>query len=170
MAEFIQASWMAFGCAIAPSPDRLSEGDLKYFFGTHPFRLDAESVVSEPATEEEVEGRKFGETLEYIHRAATGAASGDPAAEARAKGTSAALLGQPEVALEHFEEAAELGDVDSMYDAGAAACEIGRREEGARWFKRAAEAGRGDGYAALTQLAAERGDQGRSGERVSPPG
>lgn len=160
MSEFLQACWPILGCAVAPAPERPWEGDLKRFFGTHPFQASEMAGAAEATTQDDVESRKFGETVEYIHRATTGAGSGDPASEARAKGTTAALTGQPEAALAHFEEAARLGDVDSMYDAGAAACELGRWEEGLQWFARAAEGGRSDGYAALTQLAADRGDKG----------
>lgn len=162
MGEFLQASWAILGCAIAPVPERPWEGDLKRFFGNYPFQ--AGKVSPSPSevtpTESDLESRKLSDTVAYIHRATSGTGSDDPALEARAKGAIAAVNGQQDVALGHFEEAVKLGDVDSMYDAGVAACELERWEEGLRWFTRAAEAGRIDGYAALTQIASERGDVG----------
>jgi TPR repeat protein len=139
MEEFLRASWMVLTMALAPS-ERPWEGDPERFFTTNPVIVPDEEVApAKAATPAEATPGRSGHTLvDELYEAAKSAERGDPAAEARMRGLAATAAGDSEAALTEFEAAAQMGDVEAMFEAGNVAEDLGLAPQARYWFEAAA--------------------------------
>jgi len=81
------------------------------------------------------------DVVENVYRTLLQAEAGYPAAAARMNGLAADMHDDPGAALQAFESAAQMGDIDAMYDAGHAAHDLGLKPQSLYWFEAAADAG-----------------------------
>ena len=146
MESFLLARSFLFTSAVAPSPDRLIEGNLRAFFTTNlvdPI-VDQAPAPPTPTPADPAGLRTDGEAaLASLERTIAEAEAGDPAAAARSRGVAAAASGDLTTALQAFEAAAQLGDVDAMYDAGCVARDLDQPSQSSYWFEQAAGSGHG---------------------------
>jgi hypothetical protein len=141
LAEIIEGSHMVLAMAVAPDPARMLHGDVAGFFASPAFAIDDDTVpVALSATSERTD-RELDEMLEHGRQVLRDAELGDPASQARARGIAAAMSGNDEEGLRQFEEAARLGDVDSMYDSGCLLVQSGQGSQARFWFETAAAQG-----------------------------
>jgi len=127
-----KGNYMLLCQAIAPA-GRPWEGDLKAFFGVPPQVLVAPLPDAAAKEQDKVVDRMF-ETLQK-------AKAGDPASEHHMRGMSLWGNGHPEEAMAELSEAAKLGDVPAMKNAGDLAKEMGWTDQSLFWFESAANAG-----------------------------
>jgi TPR repeat protein len=142
MAPFLKASTMVLTMAIAPSPERVWEGDLRGFFTTNPVEIaddPAPPRVADPGAPPPTEAD--GKLIDDLYEMVKASERGDPAATARIRGLQAVDRGDHTEALREFESAAQMGDVGAMYDAGNAAEDLGRPAQAQYWFEAAADRG-----------------------------
>jgi hypothetical protein len=128
-----KGNYMLMSMAVAPNADRPWEGRLEPFFAVPP----QPSVASLPDSTREDGNR----TVDRMYATMQEAEAGDPASEAHMTGMGLWLNGHPEEGLAALSEAAKLGSVDAMKDAGDLAQELGRPGEARFWFESAANAG-----------------------------
>lgn len=91
------------------------------------------------------------------------AEDGDDASKLVLLGATAHAAGDTRLALEMYERAARLGELQAMYEVGVIHRESGDRQSAAFWFEAAADAGFSDAYGHLANLAEEARDP--QGER-----
>lgn len=158
MEEFISARFMIFSAAVAPRAREPWTGDLRDFFTRNPIAIADEAPGPEPLPVRDTEQRPMDQMIANMQAAIDQADAGDAASEARLRAIGAGLEGHDERALELFEEAARLGSVEAMYEAGCMARDLGRPAETVRWFETAAAAGHRDAQYNLGSLAFNDGD------------
>ena len=147
LAEIVEGSRMVLGMAVAPDPARPSSGDVAQFFMSEAFAIDDEVLPPAPSATSARADRELDGMIEHGLQVLRDAELGDPASQARARGIAAAVGGNGEEQLRHFEEAARLGDVDSMYDSGCLYAQNGQGSQARFWFETAAAQGhRGSMY------------------------
>ncbi len=84
--------------------------------------------------------------------------AGDVASEAYRNGLRASSQGDVAAALHYYEKAAQLGQVDAMYDAGCLSSDLGRTSASTYWFEQAARRGHAQSAYNLGVLALRAGD------------
>ena len=157
MADFIGASHIVMTMAVAPSQERPWEGNLRDFFTRNPFEIPDMPAASAPPSRS-AGSENPSDAVESVYRTVQQAEAGDPAADARMKGLAAAMRDDHPAALHAFESAAQMGDVDSMYDAGQAAHDLGLKPQCLYWFETAAAAGHAGAAYNLGVIARTDGD------------
>jgi TPR repeat protein len=187
LADLIADRTMVLAMAVAPSPERPWEGNLREFFTMNP--LEPMGGSGAPDGQPVHQANKDW-SVDSVYQSMEDADAGDPAAEARMRGLAAQSQGDLPAALAEFERSGQMGDPDSMFDAGMLSQELGMEAQGRRWLESAADAGQpvaafnlgmiayqqcefdvsrrrlqqageggqSEGYAALTQLADETND------------
>lgn len=99
-----------------------------------------------------------GDTVNRVYNTMLQAEAGDTVSSIFMDGLALEGQGQAELALAKFIEAAQLGSVDAMREAGVLAHELGRAAESDFWYESAARAGDGVGMWNVAVSAADRGD------------
>jgi len=146
MAKFLEASHMILTTAVAPSPDHPWEGDIQGYFTKNPFdipEIEADPVAPLKQTGESRPTMDADAMIDDLYGAVTDAKGGDPAAEARVAGMSAAARGDAEAALREYETAAQMGDASAAFDAALTAEELGLKAQAQHWYETAAAHGHG---------------------------
>jgi hypothetical protein len=144
-----KGNYMLLTTAIAPA-NRPWEGDLEAFFAVPP-----QPILSALPDPERAEG---GEVVDRMHKLLVGDNNGDPASEHHKNGMLLWAGGDGEGALEALTEAARLGSVQAMKDAGDLAGNMGRHEESRFWFESAAHAGNAAAMWNMAVFAYDAGD------------
>jgi tetratricopeptide (TPR) repeat protein len=186
--EMIERSRLLLGSAVAAHDTRPWEGDLKLFFESHPIHLADEPAVhpAAPATTQHdrkvidrilatIDAADRGDAVSELRVKGMAAQHvGDLAAalpfyeQAAQRGDVDAAfdagcvsdeLGNARSSLYWWEAAAERGHAGAAYNRAVAAYRDSDLSTAAQWYERAARLGDGAGYAALTQLADEAGDE-----------
>ena len=157
MAEFIGRVQIVLGMAVAPSPERPWEGNLREFFTRNPVDIPETPAVPPPPGSS-IAPEVDSDVVENVYRTLQEANAGEPAADARMNGIAAAMQGDHAAALRAFEAAAQMGDVDSMYDAGQTAHDLGLKPQSVYWFETAAAAGHAGAAYNLGVIAGTGGD------------
>jgi hypothetical protein len=127
-----RGSFMLLTTATSPTGQPW-DGSLKAFFAVPPQPIIA--ALPDPA---EAANR---EVVDSMYNLIVGDNSGDPASEHHKNGMLLWASGDGEAALAALNEAAKLGSVQAMKDAGDLASEMGRQDESRFWFESAANAG-----------------------------
>lgn len=128
-----KGNYMLLSMAVAPHPDRPWEGQLESFFAVAP-----QPAVPPLANADHVDVDR---TVDQMYETLQRAEAGDAASEHHMNGMAMWANGRPEEGLAALSEAAKLGSVNAMKDAGDLARELGRLEESWFWFESAANAG-----------------------------
>ena len=102
------------------------------------------------------------EVLGKFNQVFDDARAGDAASHAYATGITFAANGDDATAIPHLEEAAQLGLVDAMYDAGCAHRRMGNDTGAVFWWEAAAEAGHLDAASNLGVFESGRGNRSRA--------
>jgi TPR repeat protein len=103
-------------------------------------------------------GRAMEELREFKDMAEQARQTGDVAGQIYARGVAFGVKGDEREALRNFEEAARLGHVDAMYNAGCTANRLGDMSTARFWWEAAANAGHGR---AAQNMAASEAQAGR---------
>jgi hypothetical protein len=127
-----KGNYMLLMMAVSPG-GRPFEGDLKAFFAVPP-----QPVVPHLPNPETEDGN---EVVSRMYETMQKAESGDEASEHHFQGMAYWSGGRNEEALVELAEAAKLGSVQAMKDAGDLTSEMGRPEESRFWYESAAHAG-----------------------------
>lgn len=127
-----KGNYILLSTAIGP-PNRPWEGDLKSFFAVPP--QPALPRLPNPDSEDPIQ------VVNSMYNTLQKANAGDNASEFHMNGMALWANGQAEEGLASLIEAAKLGSVNAMKDAGDLAGEMGRTEESRFWFESAANAG-----------------------------
>jgi TPR repeat protein len=144
------------GVTVDPELRGLATGD--------PAAVAAARGASAPAAESDFDRamgqvRKFNEMVEHAEQ------TGDVAGQIYARGVAVSVSGgDKREALRNYEEAARLGHVDAMYDAGCVANDLGDENTARFWWEAAANAGHGKAAQnmAATEIQAGRPSEARS--------
>jgi TPR repeat protein len=136
---FQGGTYFLLAAAIAPE-DVPWQGDLEAFFAKNP--ID----IPEPAAASNTPPRAgtFDGAMAQVHRVGNildEANAGDVASQAYRNALAADHRGDTESALAYYEEAAQLGLVDAMYDAGCVHNKFGRTSASIYWWEAAARSG-----------------------------
>lgn len=140
---------------ISPT-NRPWEGDLKAFFSVPPQQL----VPALPDPEED----NSDEVVNRMHALLTEDHDDDAASAAHKKGMLLWAEGNTEDALTALVEAAQLGAVRAMKDAGDLARDMGREDESWFWYETAANAGNADSMWNMATRAFNSGDLARAAD------
>ncbi len=136
---FQGGNYMLLTRAIAPE-ERPWQGDLKGFFAKNP--IDIPAPMAAPGTQARADYLDDPVALAARVENIFGEAdAGDAASQAYRKAFAAQERGDVAAALYHYEEAAQLGLVDAMYDAGCLNFELGRTSAGIFWWETGAKSG-----------------------------
>jgi hypothetical protein len=189
--QMVERSYLLLTTVVAPNESRGWEGDLSAFFARHP--LKADDFQSNPAATSAIAqsgDEPIDNVINRIQATIDAADAGDSASQLRVRAFASQRNGDATEALRLYEEAANLGNIEAMYDAGCLCDESGAMsashywwelgadrghansaynravsayrtqdfEAAGTWYERAASLGDVSAYAALTQLADERGD------------
>jgi len=127
-----KGNYMLLTTAIGP-PDRPWEGDLKAFFAVPPQPILER--LPDPSDNENAQ------VVDRMFEAVKKAEAGDVTSEHFMQGMALWAGGQPEAALAELGEAAKLGSVQAMKNAGDLAQEMGRPDVARFWFESGANAG-----------------------------
>jgi len=137
------------------------EGDLKAFFGKNPIDIPEPAAASDNPPR----GGTFEGAMDQVRRLGNildEAKAGDAASQAYRNALAADHRGDKETALTYYEEAAQLGLVDAMYDAGCLHDEFGRTASSAFWWEAAARGGHAKSAYNLAFAAQRVGDMQRA--------
>lgn len=119
------------------------DAELRGLATGDPAAVAAARGSSEPAAESEFD-RAMGELRQFNETAEQAVQTGDVAGQLYARGVAIGVRGGDErEILRHFEEAARLGHVDAMYNAGCLADELCDTNTARFWWEAAANAGHG---------------------------
>ena len=136
---FQGGNYFLLTAAIAPE-DMPWEGDLEAFFAKNPVDIPEPAAASNPPPQAGTfDGatalvRRVGDILDE-------AKAGDVASQAYRNALAAEHRGDQEAALAYYEEAAQLGLVDAMYNAGCVHNQFGRTSASIYWWEAAASSG-----------------------------
>jgi len=126
-------NYMLLRTAIGPTGRPLDEGDLLAFFSVAP----APVVPQFPDPHADEGGLVVNRMYDTLQQAK----AGDPASEYYINGMALWTNGRADEALAALTEAAKLGSIQAMKDAGDLTSEMGRPQEARFWFESAANAG-----------------------------
>lgn len=135
--------------AIAP-PNQPWAGDLKSFFAVASQR----TVATLPNSEWE----RAGELIARIGNSVQESEAGDTASSLYVRGMALSAQSDIEGALAKHTEAAKLGSVDAMAEAGALSAGMGRQADATFWYESAAKAGHPVGMFNTAIASIEKGD------------
>jgi TPR repeat protein len=157
---FQGGNYFLLTAAIAPE-DMPWEGDLKAFFAKNPVDIPEPAAASNtPPRAGAFDGatalvRRVGDILDE-------AKAGDVASQAYRNALAAEHKGDQEAALAYYEEAAQLGLVDGMYNAGCVHNRFGRTSASIYWWEAAASSGHAKSAYNLAVSALHAGDTQRA--------
>lgn len=136
---FEGGNYALLSAAIAPA-ETPWEGDLDAFFTAHP--IDIPASGGEPdATKQLLSPSEVSAFADHVQTVIAEADAGDAASQAYRQGLAASLSGDKETALRHYEEAAQLGSLDAMFEAGCVNEQLGRVPASLFWWEKAARNG-----------------------------
>lgn len=168
LGRFFEGGTYAHFCAAVAPPGKTA-GDLRAFFTTHPVEIlqtgtpqtgTPKAPVSPPVPAQQSASHR-GEAAAYtaaLENAVAEAGAGDAASRARARGFAADMRGEKQTAVAHYEQAARLGDVGAMFDAGCLNNDLGRTAASTYWWESAAAAGHVDAASNLAARAVRDGN------------
>lgn len=160
MADYLLHAFMILTAAVAPSPQRSWEGNLKQFFIMNPYDIqDGDSPLLAPAPALSGPSEAGASMLREMEETIQLAEAGDQVAAAKLRAMQAMYRGDAPSALREYETAAQLGDVEAMFEAGSTAQGLGLGPQARYWFETAAD--RGHGKAALNLGVSAYETQGR---------
>lgn len=137
---FFQAgNYILLSVAIAPA-DKPLGGDLDAFFTTHPIDIRTSTADSD-AAKKQCSLPDATPIVEHVQTVIAAADAGDAASRAYRDGLVAHVSGDKETALRHYEQAAQLGSVDAMFEAGGLNEELGRIPASIFWWQEATRRG-----------------------------
>lgn len=144
MTDYLLHASMILRSAVAPSPGRLWEGNLKEFFTTNPYDIPQEdSAPVDPAPPSPAATGAGQSLVTEMYDTIQSAEAGDQAAAAKVRAMQAMYQGDASSALREYEVAAQLGDLEAMFEAGSTARELGLAAPARYWFEAAADRGHG---------------------------
>jgi tetratricopeptide (TPR) repeat protein len=157
---FQGGTYFLLTAAIAPK-DTPWQGDLKDFFAKNPVDIPESAPASHPSPQE----GSFDGAMAQVQRVTDifeDAEAGDAASQAYRNAFAAQNRGDKEAALTYYEEAARLGLVDAMYDAGCIHNESGNISASTFWWETAAKSGHAKSAYNLAVTAFQAGDMPRA--------
>jgi TPR repeat protein len=169
---FEGGNYTLLSAAIAPAETPWA-GDLDAFFTTNLINIPAPAGGPGPAGGPASAGgpdaprqllspSEVKALTDHIQTVIAAADAGDAASQAYRRGLAASFDGDKETALRHYEEAAQLGHLDAMFDAGCANEQLGRVSASIFWWEKAARHGQAKSAWNLACAVLEQGDLPRA--------
>jgi len=151
---FQGGNYFLIGAAIGPGG---LPGGVDSFFTTNPISIPDPAAAAGRAAQA---GSADDPLIKNLNQVMKDAEAGDAASQAYRNGLAAAFQGDAQAALGYYEEAAQLGLVDAMYDAGCVSGELGRTSASTYWWEAAARNGHPKAAYNLGIAAFQAGDLG----------
>ena len=166
LGRFFEGGMHAHFCAAVAPPNKTA-ADLRAFFISHPIGVPAtgtpQASVSPPVPVQQSasyreEAAASTASTAALENVIAEAGTGEAASQARARGFAADMRGEKQAAVAHYEQAARLGDVGAMFDAGCLNNDLGRKAASTYWWESAAAAGHTDAASNLAACAIRDGN------------
>ncbi len=167
LGRFFEGDMFTHFCAAVAPPNKTA-ADLRAFFMSHPIGVATgtpqtgtpQAPVSPPvpAQQSAAYRQEDAASTAAVENVIAEAGAGDAASQARARGFAADMRGEKQAAVAHYEQAARLGDVGAMFDAGCLNNDLGRTAASTYWWESAAAAGHTDAASNLAARAIRDGN------------
>jgi len=148
LGRFFEGGMYTLFCAAVAPPNKTA-ADLRAFFISHPIGVPSAGTLQAPVSPR----APVQQSASYRE-----AGAGNAASQARARGFAADMRGEKQTAVAHYEQAARLGDVGAMFDAGCLNNDLGRTAASTYWWESAAAAGHTDAASNLAARAIRDGN------------